>query len=281
MPDYFKGARILAFETRRQRELGVLVHKLGGHFISAPALQEVELERQTAAFDFAEKLALGQVDGLVLLTGVGARWLLRASVERLGESEALTRLADVRIYCRGPKPVAVLKEHQLRPTVVAPEPNTWRELLAALTPEPLSGLRLYVQEYGVPAPELRAALEARGAQVSVVPVYAYELPDDTGPLQRAIAQLATSEVDAVLFTAVQQVRHVQQIAEQLGLWAEVQRAIKSGATLIASVGPSTTEALEQAGLRVDCSPPHPKMGQLVTHLARHYETLRAARDRGL
>src|SRR5690606_11853074 len=135
-----------------------------------------------------------EVDGLVLLTGVGTRWLLEAVVSRLGAADALARLQGVPLYCRGPKPLGPLKEFGLSPALVAPEPNTWRELLVALQSVPsLSGKRLYVQEYGAPADELMDGLRALGAQAFAVPIYAWRLPDDQAPLERGIRALISGE----------------------------------------------------------------------------------------
>ncbi len=69
---------------------------------------------------------------------------------------------------RGPKPLAVFKEWGVKPTLVAPEPNTWREVLALVDAQPnlsLASQRVAVQEYGVPNVSLIAGLEARGATV--------------------------------------------------------------------------------------------------------------------
>ena len=43
-----------------------------------------------------------------------------------------------------------------------------------------------IQEYGRSNEELIAALRAKGAEVTRVPVYAYELPEDLGPLREAV-----------------------------------------------------------------------------------------------
>ena len=58
-----------------------------------------------------------------------------------------------------------------------PEPNTWRELLAALDEQaPVAGRRVAVQEYGRTNPELLDGLRARGAEVLRVPVYRWDYP---------------------------------------------------------------------------------------------------------
>lgn len=44
-------------------------------------------------------------------------------------------------------------------------------------------------------------------------------------------------------------------------------------TVLASIGPMTSEELRQQGLSVDFEPSHPKMGFLVKELAEHCEAL--------
>ena len=73
------------------------------------------------------------------------------------------------MVARGPKPVAALREMGLVPAMVAPEPNTWREVLAATEGRPER--RIAVQEYGRSNAELLDALRARGAEVTPVRVY--------------------------------------------------------------------------------------------------------------
>src|SRR5205085_11339374 len=105
------------------------------------------------------------------------------------------------------------REIGVRPTLDVPEPNTWRDLLAALDARgPISGKTIAVQEYGVENPELVAGLEARGATVVRVPIYRWALPDDLGPLQSAIRELVAGTIDVALFTSATQVDHLFRVA---------------------------------------------------------------------
>ena len=84
-----------------------------------------------------------------------------------------------------------MRELGLAPWVMVPEPNTWRELLAAIdkvrsTEGSIDGLDVAVQEYGVSNPDLVKGLEARGARVTSVPVYRWALPEDLEPLRAAV-----------------------------------------------------------------------------------------------
>jgi len=123
---------------------------------------------------------------------------------------------------RGPKPVAALREIGLTPTIAIAEPNTWREVLSALASQvELKGKRVAIQEYGVSNHELTAGLEARGARVTIVPVYRWTLPSDRAPMLAALKAIAAREADVALFTSASQVVNLMQVAEAEGIGAEV------------------------------------------------------------
>src|ERR1035441_36944 len=122
----FDGRRVLALESRRSAEMAELIRRQGGDPFVAPSMREVPLESDDATTLFAERLYAGEFDMMVLLTGVGTRQLNRLLGPSFGEA-----LRKLTLVARGPKPVAALREMGLTAAVVAPEPNTWRELMAA------------------------------------------------------------------------------------------------------------------------------------------------------
>jgi uroporphyrinogen-III synthase len=259
---------VVSFESRRSDEMARLLERHGARVTRAPSMREVPLSEQPEALSFGEKLLAGECDFLILLTGVGLRALLSALETRWPRERVLEALKSVPIACRGPKPVAVLKELGMRPLVVAPEPNTTRELIEALAPHALEDKRVYVQEYGRQNAELRAALELRDAHVYSVAVYAWQLPEDIAPLQAAIAALCSGVPDAVVFTSAQQILHVLEVAEQSGQADALLRSLR-GHVVVASIGPVTSDALRERGIPVDVEPEHPKMGHLTKALLEH------------
>ena len=182
----FDNLRVLTLESRRSTEMAALIANYGGRPVSAPALREVPLDANTGAIAFIDALLRQEFDLVVLLTGVGTRALLELVDSRNLRVAFVDALRATKIAARGPKPVAALRELGLAPWVVAPEPNTWKELIAALDAKrqelALRGARVAVQEYGRSNPELLAALRERHADVVSVPVYRYALPDDLQPL---------------------------------------------------------------------------------------------------
>lgn len=271
----FDGLRVLSLESRRAREMVNLITTHGGRPTVAPSMREVPLESNVAALAFADALVRGEFDVVVLLTGVGTRVLLDVvGRARGGTEDFVAALGRVQLVVRGPKPHGVIREVGLAPWVVAREPNTWRELVAAIDatgPSPLAGRRVAVQEYGVANDELTAALAQRGAAVTAVPVYQWQLPDDLEPLEQACRALAAGEFDVVLFTTGTQAVHLLQVAGRLGLRDALLAAL--GRTVVASIGPTTSEELQAQHVDVDLEPSHPKMGVLVRETAERARAL--------
>ena len=193
--------------------------------------------------------------------------------------ETRIALARAKIAARGPKPSTVLRQLNLPIWVTAPEPNTWRELIAAMderaVEQPLAGARVAVQEYGVPNQELLGALEARGASVMRVPVYQWCLPDDLGPLTAAVTAIANGSVDVLLLTSGIQLAHLWQVAETMALEAEFRDGLR--ALFLASIGPTTSEEIARRGLTPDLEPTHPKLGFLVKEAAEEAPAFYARR----
>src|SRR5579883_1878547 len=194
----FDGLRVLSLESRRAREMEKLIRAQGGDAFVAPSMREIPLGDNPEAFAFAEKFFAGHFDMMILLTGVGARLLNQIIETRWPAGSFIDSLRGIAVVARGSKPMAVLREWNVPAAVVVPEPNTWREILVAIEHRPEN--RIAVQEYGRPADELIAGLVARGATVTTVPVYQWDLPEDTGPLKEAARRLAAGEVDVVMLT---------------------------------------------------------------------------------
>jgi uroporphyrinogen-III synthase len=261
----FEGLRVLSLESRRAVEMEELIRKQGGEPFVAASMREVPLAENEDAFRFAARLFAGEFDMMVLLTGVGTRQLNRLLASRHGETAFAEALRRITVVARGPKPSAALREMQVTPTIVAPEPNTWRELLAATEGRPERSIA--VQEYGRPNPELLDGLRARGAEVVPVRVYQWDLPEDAAPLREAARRLAAGQFDVALFTTAVQIAHLARAAREQAIEEAALRGLRS--CMIASIGPTTTEALEEFGLHPLFEPSHPKMGLLVREAAEH------------
>lgn len=254
--------RVCAFESRRGEDIRSLIERQGGIATVAPSMREIPLDQNTHAFEFADALLRDEFDVVVFLTGVGAKGLLEVLETRYARDALFAALARTTLIVRGPKPAAVMREWQVKFDHQVREPNTWRELLELFDAHiPVSGKQVAIQEYGIPNAELYAGLKERGAAVMAVPVYRWDVPADTGPLQAAIRGTIAGEFDILMWTSSFQLTSVLSVADSMGLKAEWLAAARKCVT--ASIGPTATEHLTAEGLPPDLEPEHPKMGHLV------------------
>ncbi len=274
----FSGLRVASFESRRADEMANMIAKRGGVAFVSPSMREVALDRNQAAIDFANRVITGGIDVVIFMTGVGTRILVQQIERHVDRARFLAAVSDIKSVVRGPKPLAVLKEFGITPTITVPEPNTWREILGTLDEKlPVANLVVGLQEYGVTNRSLIAGLEARGATVDSIHVYDWALPEDCGPLEQNIRRIAAGEVDVAMFTSGNQVFNLLKLADELGLADEVRAGFRK--LVVASIGPTTSEMLRNENLPVDFEPSHPKMGQLVNEAAERAGEILARKRR--
>lgn len=234
----------------------------GAAVTSAPALRESPLPQCPAVHELARRLDAGAIAAVVLLTGVGTRALAAAAGD--AGPGLLAALARVPVVARGPKPLAALRELGVTGARSVPAPHTWREALTVIDALGLAAQStVAVQEYGAPPLLLFQALEARGFDVLRVPVYRWALPEDVGPLQRAVAALGQGALDLAIFTSAVQVEHLFRVAPDATL---LRSALER--TVVVSIGPVCSEALEAHGVHPALEATPPKMGPLVALVAQ-------------
>jgi uroporphyrinogen-III synthase len=269
----FQGRTVLTLESRRGQEMSRLIETYGGKPFHAPAMREVPLSSNPEALKFGDTLLEGKFDVVVFLTGVGARALSKVLETAHPAEKFVEALRKISVVARGPKPVAVLREWNVPIAIAAPEPNTWREVLRAIDDNKLDlrDKHVAVQEYGLSNPELLEGLRDRGALVTPVPVYQWDLPEDQAPLRAAVNSIIARRIDVALFTTSVQVDHLFRIAEQVGEKAALKAGLEN--VVKASIGPTTSEVLRSYGLSIDLEASHPKMGFLVKEAAEQSETL--------
>jgi uroporphyrinogen-III synthase len=259
---HFQGLRVAAFESRMATEMARLIERYGGQPHVAPALREIPLSDNTAVLEFGKRLLAGHFEMVVLLTGVGTKSMIEILQTSYPLDFVKAALARTTVLARGPKPVAALKELGLTPSITVPEPNTWRDILQVLDERgSLIEVRIAVQEYGVSNPDLLAALQQRGAQVTQVPIYKWALPENIAPLREVLGAIIAGQIDVLLITNAAQIDHVMQLLEQEGKTTQFKEACKK--MVVASIGPTASERLRHYDLPIDFEPSHPKMGVLV------------------
>jgi uroporphyrinogen-III synthase len=275
----FQGLRVGALESRMATEMERFIIRHGGVPLVAPSMNERPLSENPHALECAQALLDGQIDLVVLLTGVGFRTLLEVAQTRYPLQAITAALRNTVLVVRGPKPAMVVKELGLQPNILVPEPNTWRDTLSALDasyPDGLQGLRIAVQEYGVSNTEFLEGLRERGAEVRPVPVYRWTLPEDIAPLKNLLQQIMDGEVQVLLITNAVQVEHLINVLGEDEKINHFRKALHR--MMVASIGHVASERLRHYGFPVDLEPSHPKMGILVKEASQAVHTILADKN---
>jgi uroporphyrinogen-III synthase len=265
-----RGCRVAILESRMSSELAELIRRQGGEPYCVPAVRETRISCGQQVAAFIDDLSNCRFQVVIFLTGVGVKALFEEA-QQLGRlQELLAGLKQVALVCRGPKPLAVLSRSGLRVSRIAQEPYTTRELLDAIAGLDLSKEGVALIHYGERNQALAEALRARAANLRELCLYEWLMPEDTGALSELIREIIKGRVDAVVFTCQIQVRHLFQIAEELGQVPDLVNALNTR-TIVASIGPTCTAVLEGFRVSPHVLPQHPKMGHLVSALAQYIE----------
>ena len=266
MQNHFQGLKIISFESRRAQEVEALISKYQGTAFSAPSMVEIPLEKNNAVFEFAEKLFHGGIDILILTTGVGTEILIETLHTKYKAENIQQSFQKIVLVARGPEPLAPLSKIRIKPNIVIPEPNTWHEIVTTLSNQNLiENRKIALQEYGTSNQELINALKEKGADVLPLPVYRWALPEDLGPLKKAINEIAEGTIDFILFMSAQQLQHVLQVARMIHKEKELREGMRR--SVVASIGPLTSEALKRNDIAVDFVPSKSKMAVMIQELA--------------
>ena len=261
MKNPLENITVAITEHRFTKEFALLFERLGAKVYACPVLEEKPVENRDELQVFVREVSAGNLDMMIFLTGVGARFLI-AEADSIGlKDEFLGGLEKGTVVVRGPKPVAALRQFGIRIDVIPQTPTT-EGVVAALSGKDLRGRRIGVQLYGTPNPELVSALQSRGATVTAVHVYDYGAVADPGSVNTLVTKILNGEIQVIAFTSAPQVRILFELASKLGILDSLERALKSN-VIIASIGEVTNRALGEKGLTPKIVPKQSKMGSMA------------------
>ena len=254
-------------EARKRRELAELVARLGGTSICAPAVREVTIDTDTAPL--LARIVAGQYAIVTVLTAAAFTTLCEEADKHGCLDEVRSALQRTIIACRGPKPQLALRKQGLSAGVVTQPPHTSGELLDALTGTPLDGRSMLLLHYGERNEQFGRALLERGALIDDACLYEWKLPEDIEPIEAVVRAVVSDELDALLFTSQIQCRHLLQVADGMGVRAELIQALRRD-IVVAAIGPVCAAALREAGVVPDVMPDLPNSPSLVRAVADYF-----------
>ncbi len=237
-----EGRRVAVTRGRQGEDaLSQRLRELGAEVVELPSIVVEPLPPDAGAHLDEALRHLGDFDWAVFASGNAVeQTLLRMAASAV----PVSALARLRLAAVGPATAEKLS-HAVRPPDLVPRQSTGGALAAALEAA-VHGKRVLVPRAEEGRPELVDGLLAAGAEV-VAPI-AYRTrpvpPDSLRPLGDLLERGA---LDAVVFASPSAVRSV--------VAALAERASLLSGAVVAVIGPTTAQAVRDAGLKVDVEPP--------------------------
>nr|WP_182627225.1 uroporphyrinogen-III synthase [Dietzia sp. DQ12-76] len=262
------GRTVAVTAARRASEQKVLLERRGATVLHAPAIRMIPVAEDELVRSATARVLAAPADLMVLTTATGVRWWTQVC-EEWGYSTDLHALMDrVPLYSRGPKVTGALRAAGLREHASAASEAT-PELLEMLLERGVDGLTVAVQLQGAssdwnPMAPLVEGLREAGAEVIVVPIYRWELPEDLEAFDDLVRTVSRAGVDGVTFTAAPAVVSMLERADLMGIHDDVLDAL-SGPVAALCVGPVTAEPLVDLGVPVSM-PDRMRLGALMRHV---------------
>jgi len=240
------GRRIVVTRARAQASgFAASLRALGADVIQLPAIRVDAPEDGAGLRDAVARIA--GFDWIVLTSANGVE---RFFAEVRAQGRDARALANARVCAIGPATAAELEKHGVRADLVPPEFVGESAVDALAAAAELAGARVLVPAAADARPALADGLRARGAEVTQV--VAYRTVRDGTNADEVRRALEAGEIDLLTFTAGSTARNFAALA-----------GTGTGRAKVASIGPVTTQALRELGMRVDVEAPEATIDGLL------------------
>ena len=226
------GKKVVVTRGRAQTgKLAAALEELGAQVIEFPT---IVIEPIQARFDVA---SLNEFDWVVFTSSNGVQYF----ADLLKREGVPFNVQSAKVCAVGPATKEALKERGVAADLV-PEVFIAEGVLSALEQAEagIAGRRVLLPRGELARDTLPVGLRDLGAEVTEIVVYRTVCPQVS---EEAKDALVAAQPDIVTFTSASTARHYVQI---LG----PERIAELGAVVYASIGPQTTQAAEEAGLKI-------------------------------
>ena len=258
--EVLRGFRVGVTADRRADDLIAALERRGAQVLHAPAVTVAPNEQDGALVIDTREVIMARPDVMLVTTGYGMRrWFEVADAAGLG-AELTAVLEQARIFARGPKAHGAVRAAGLLDAEVS-EMETTASLVDAMIAAGLTGRSVAIQLHGFTDDIQLARLREVSTSVLTVTPYRWARPSARERLPRLIRAACLRQLDAVTFTSAPAAKAVLDTAEDLGLRADLVRAMTEHVAPVA-VGPVTAGPLAVAGIPV-VVPERYRLGALI------------------
>jgi uroporphyrinogen-III synthase len=280
------GLTIAITGSRRGSELAYIVESFNGRPYIAPTVGiEADLKRpDEAIIEFINRIVKQDVEYVIFMTGPGVFSLISIAKSFGMEENLIGALQKVTVVARSIKPQMALKKYGIR-TDLVPQENTAKGISKLLENIGMLGKTIGILWHGEYTTQLREELYKAGA-ANVIEAstyrYSFELKKDGASILKSmgfnylaphvemviklIEDIIGDKIDAITFTSPPSARDLFKIADINHTNGSLRDSLNTN-VIVAAVGPSTKEVLEENGIIVDVIPQIFKMGPMIKSIS--------------
>lgn len=241
-----------------------LVESLGGVPRLAPTVEIRPPEDTGRVREFIQEAAQGELDVIIFLSVNSVESLYQVADDARQTDDLSEAMEKVTVVAIGKSTLDALGSRGVDVKIV-PNDQSSRGVLGLLSKMDPNGMRIGMPRSSKAGATLKRSLEARGAKVREVTSYESGIPGDVAPALSLITSLRDGKVDAVTFTSASTGRNLFEIADAHSSDAELREGLRGA--VVAAIGPATSEALIEFGVRVDVVPSEHSTEALIGALA--------------
>ena len=255
------GKRIVVTRTREQAsQLSAQLRDLGAEVLEIPT---IAVQPPADPDPLAKACANIEAYAWLVFTSPNGVSAFFAALDAAGKD--CRALHQAKVATIGPATGQAVAQRGVKPDVVA-RTFVAEGLLEALAAYDLDGAKVLLPRAAQAREVLPETLASRGAQVEVAPAYeTVALTDSAKTLKQAMAD----GFDAVTFTSSSTVTNFLALLDQADKQELIRRS-QSGETIMASIGPITSQTARDEGLDIQVEPEAYTIDDLVEALAGHF-----------
>ncbi|HEY7110149.1 MAG TPA: uroporphyrinogen-III synthase [Nitrososphaeraceae archaeon] len=271
--------------SRRGVELSHIVKSFGGIPYLTPTVGIMDAGISLNQIEiFINSVRSQPMEYFIFMTGLSVQYLFRAASVLKLKDELMETVLKSRVISRGNKPSLILRKLGVLKNIEL-GPNTAFGILDTLKYRDVRGKRIAVVSNGNGNEAFKEQLELQGSKIYDLQLYSYSsfldktadsVLEELGYRQHATPRVqATSKlirdiingaVHAITFTSPPSVYGLFKVSDADNNISGLTTALNER-IIVASVGPSTSEALRKFGVDVDVMPKINKMGPMIKALS--------------
>ncbi|MDE0935070.1 MAG: uroporphyrinogen decarboxylase [Mariniblastus sp.] len=231
-------------------ECAALLEASGG--VARPFLLAEELPGTLdGSNEFANRILTADIDTVIFVTSVGVEAIVEQASRNVDQQRFLDCLADIHTVAGSKAAANALQQFQITPKISVNSSNSWRDILIAIDRSlPVINQTIALEE-SESIYSLISGLEARGARVVKVPLFADPSSEWAPVAIEFFEQLEAGEFHIILFPSPENAVRFCTLAKEYGR-AKLTRHLLDN-HLVLAIGRGTAEILSDRGFIVDYS----------------------------